>query len=336
MNQEPIAAGDKKRPFRVLVADDESTLRLVVSSVLEDLGLEVTQAANGEEALAAFEAEPFPLVFTDIVMGGMSGLQLLSSVKAIDPEVQVIVMTSHASVESALSALRDGAYDFLIKPFEDIDIIAATAERAIERIRMQWQNVELLKKLETQNKALAVVNDKLKAMAQRDGLTGLYNSRYFRDALKTEVSRSRRSGRPFSLMFLDIDHFKVFNDTNGHMAGDDILRTVAKLIHHDSRRTTVAARFGGEEFVLLLPEQDKAGAVDFAEKMRQTVEAHEMPNEETQPLGKVTLSIGVATFPEDGDTAESLLDLADRAMYRAKNGGRNRVCQADATELSIC
>ena len=158
----------------------------------------------------------------------------------------------------------------------------------------------------------------------RDGLTGLFNRRYLEETLDREVNRTRRSGRSFSLIISDIDHFKKFNDTHGHEAGDAVLKAVASLLQAKLRVADIACRFGGEEFVLILPEAFLADALLKAESLRAAVQAL-LLQYAGKDLGPVTLSLGVACFPEHGPNAEVIMRSADDALYRAKHAGRNRV-----------
>jgi len=311
--------------MHLLVVDDEETLRSVVSQVLSADGFLVAEAASGEEALEAFREEMHPLVITDIRMGGMSGLELLTEIKRHNPDTQVVIMTSHASLDSALSAMRAGAYDYLIKPFESLDLISAVAGRAAEKARLVAQNRELLEQLQRANGELQEVNSALKEMSVRDGLTALYNHRHFQEAFAVEVARSQRSGKSCSVAFMDVDNFKAYNDTHGHPDGDRLLKTLAEILLSHLRCSDLAARYGGEEFVLLLPETPKLAALRIAEGLRVKVEQEHFPGREQQPLGRVTISIGVASYPEDGGDAPGVLACADQRLYQAKHAGRNRV-----------
>ncbi len=310
---------------RILVADDEETLRSVITEVLTEDGHEVTAVGSAEEALEAFRENSFPLVITDIIMGSMSGLELLNEIKVLDPDALVTVMTSHASMENATSALRAGAYDFLIKPFDDLDVISSLVSRAVEKVNLVNDNRSLMSELKEKTVEMERLNKRLQHMAIHDGLTGLHNHRYFRDALEEEVPRSGRYERCFSLIFMDVDHFKQYNDTHGHPAGDEVLKTLAQLLTKQCRSTDIAARYGGEEFVVLLPETDKKAARQFAERLRTSVEEHPFLGRETQPLGTVSLSLGVASFPQDGTDSVTLIAHADGALYKAKGDGRNKV-----------
>jgi diguanylate cyclase (GGDEF)-like protein len=259
---------------RILVVDDEDTLRSVIAQVLTQDGHEVSEAPSAERGLELFRESEFPLVITDIIMAGMSGLDLLDEVKRLNPDTVVVVMTSHASLETATAALRSGAYDFLIKPFEDIDLVSAVVNRAADRIRLIEDNRELVERLKSYAAKLEALNAQLHAMATRDGLTGLYNHRYFREALDRELSRAHRHERPFSVVLMDIDHFKHYNDTHGHLAGDSLLTTFGEILQQRCRESTVVARYGGEEFVLLVPETDEHVALQFAESIRKQVEQY--------------------------------------------------------------
>jgi diguanylate cyclase (GGDEF)-like protein len=315
-----------KKPMRILVADDDESLRSVLKQVLSMDGYEVTLTASGEEALAAFNKEPFPLMITDIRMGKMSGIMLLQEVKRLRTDTQVIIITSNATLDTAITAIQAGAYDYLTKPFEDIALISSVAHRAVEKIRLIEENKSLLEKLKRKNEELEFVNMTLKELTIRDGLTGLYNHRHFQETLAAEILRSKRYAKTFSLVFLDVDFFKQYNDTHGHLHGDAVLVALSKLLIAGLRKSDIAVRYGGEEFVLLLPETSKENAFALAGTIREKIAAHPFPGRETQPQGKVTVSMGIAAFPEDGSDSSTLLHRADEALYEAKNGGRNRVC----------
>lgn len=178
--------------------------------------------------------------------------------------------------------------------------------------------------------AVALMNvrlyDETRRLATTDALTGLANRRVLEERLSEELRRTHRYGRPLSVIMADLDHFKLYNDTHGHATGDVVLRELALLLRATMRETDVVARYGGEEFVLLLPETSRAAALLVAEKIRDAVESHSFPNGETQPTGRLTISVGVAAYPDDLAEPVTLLDSADLALYRAKEQGRNRVC----------
>lgn len=315
-----------KQKSRILVVDDEQSLRIILSQVLADDGHEVSIAENAEEGLELFRKDPFPVVFTDIVMGNMNGLELLQEIKKINPETQVIIITSHASLDTSINALRSGAYDYLVKPFEDLDMISNVADRAVEKLHLIKENRRLLTELKDKNDQLMAANIALKELAVRDGLTGLYNHRYFQEALTVEVLRCNRHDRGFSLIFLDVDNFKHYNDVNGHPTGDVALKSIARQIESRLRGSDILCRYGGEEFVIILPETNKEITLSIAEEVRKQIESSPFEGEATQPGGNLTISLGVATFNDDGRDGSTLMEVVDKRLYKAKADGRNRCC----------
>ena len=308
--------------LRILIAEEEDSFRGHIVRALD--GHHVVEAASGAEALESLRGDPFPLVITGMEMGGVSGLALMEQAKSLDPEALVVVTIDPARAPEAARALRSGAHDYLFKSCED-DVLAAVLRRAIEQVTLVRENQALLNSLKRNVEALGRQNQRLEHLATRDGLTGLYNHRYFREAFEVELSRCRRHERVISLVFADIDYFKKYNDTHGHLAGDQLLSTLGKVITSRSRKSTIVARYGGEEFVLLVPETDHQGALRYAEKIRSLVESHAFDECESHVGGRITLSMGVATFPEDGTDANALIKYADDALYRGKNAGRNTV-----------
>jgi len=164
-----------------------------------------------------------------------------------------------------------------------------------------------------------------KELSITDELTGLYNRRYFNERIDQEVQRSKRYKRPLTVLMIDIDHFKNYNDINGHLMGDEILKRVAHTLEANVRQADILARYGGEEFVVILPEIDKKNAFQVAEKLRSTIEKKKFPREENQPYGKITISLGLAALHQDSLNTKELVDLADRALFKAKAEGRNRI-----------
>jgi diguanylate cyclase (GGDEF)-like protein len=177
--------------------------------------------------------------------------------------------------------------------------------------------------VDDRTRALSEANSRLERLAVTDGLTGLFNHRHFQDTLVAEVKRASRTSRPLSLLMVDVDFFKRFNDANGHIAGDDLLRSLARVIRDALRSTDIVARYGGEEFAAILPETPKDAAIEVADKVRGAV----MRAFENQGQ-RITISIGVSTYPDDGDASQAVLRSADEALYEAKGLGRNRVVGA--------
>ncbi len=326
-------AREEASKFRLLVVDDEPSLRGVLEELLGEAGYYVETAASGEQALERIRNSTFHVVLTDIRMGGMNGIELIRLIRNMSVETEVIVMTSHASFTTAVEALRLGAYDYLLKPFEDVEAVLALVRRTIDKIRLVIENRALIENLKRKNEELERLNQSIRELAVRDGLTGLYNYRYLQEALRAEVGRSERHGAPFCLLIIDVDHFKQYNDHSGHLDGDEALKTISHILASRARGSDTVARYGGEEFCVILPETRSDFAVSVAEDVRQLVETYPFLNRDKQPLGKVTISIGIAAFPAEGTSARALIDRADQALYRAKTDGRNRVRLAsDASE----
>ena len=310
--------------MNILVADDEITIRSLVGELLEDAGHVVTLAEDGVDALEKFNRTWHEIVFSDIRMPNMTGIELLAKIKEINEITQFIIMTSHASVENSVAALKKGAFDYIIKPFEDLDVIVDTTNRAIANLTAIRKQQDMFNTLKRQNVELGGLNKKFREMAIRDGLTGLFNHRHTQERLSEEFARARRFQRELSILFMDVDNFKFYNDTHGHQAGDVILEKIGKLMTKVSRESDVVSRWGGEEFIIIAAETNKKQACALAEKIRLLIAGHDFPHAAEQPLGKISLSIGVSTISEVTKYAEDLVRLADNAVYYAKDHGRNR------------
>jgi diguanylate cyclase (GGDEF)-like protein len=219
----------------------------------------------------------------------------------------------------ARTNLRGGRKDELAVLGQVFDQMAASLEA---------HTSELEGKVADRTRELKEANARLELLATTDELTGLFNHRYFQESLKLEVLRRERKASPLSLLMIDVDHFKRFNDTHGHPAGDKILRGVAQRLKDSLRHVDIVARYGGEEFAVILLDTTKEAAAQVGEKLRAAVAEAGFPGAETQPMGHVSVSIGLATLPEDANNAADLVSVADAALYRAKHGGRNRVAVA--------
>ncbi|RJP73736.1 MAG: diguanylate cyclase [Candidatus Abyssobacteria bacterium SURF_17] len=293
----------------VLIVDDEEVIRQVMRDILTDSGYEVDVVENGEKALAQLKNKTYGLVFADIRMPKMDGMEFLRRAKHLTPDLDIIMMTGYASVDIAVEAIKLGAQDFITKPF-NLDHIRIVAERAVERKALKKQAEE---------------GEYYKRISLTDGLTELFNRRHLRHILGTEISRSERSGRKFCLLMVDVDDFKVYNDTLGHPAGDEALKFLAWLLKHHARISDVVCRYGGEEFVVVFPETDVPASRIAAERLRRIIEETEFDRQEVLPGGNFTVSIGMACFPDDATSADELVSNADKAMYHAKRSGKNRL-----------
>jgi diguanylate cyclase (GGDEF)-like protein len=308
----------------ILIADDDVAIRKLVGEILAGDGHEITLAEDGEDALEKFKRSWHEIVFSDIRMPKMNGIELLAAVKGINANTQFVIMTSHASIENSTQALKMGALDYILKPFEDLDIITKAVNRAMANLSGIRQRQALYDTLTRQNEELDTLNIKFLDLATRDGLTGLFSRIYAEERLDEEFDRATNHARELSVLFMDLDHFKFFNDTHGHQAGDEILHILGGIMTQAVRESDTLARWGGEEFIVICPETNQEDACMLAEKIRKSVAGHPFPNAAQQPLGIVSLSMGVASRSNGTDSAEKLLRFADEAMYCAKNSGRNR------------
>ncbi len=310
--------------MNILIADDEVAIRELVGEILGGEGHEITLAEDGEDALEKFKRSWHEIVFSDIRMPKMNGIELLAAVKGINANTQFVIMTSHASIDNSTQALKMGAFDYILKPFEDLDIITKAVNRAMVNLSGIRRQQALYNTLTRQNEELDTLNIKFLDLATRDGLTGLFSRIYAEERLDEEFDRATNHARELSVLFMDLDHFKFFNDTHGHQAGDEILQVLAALMTQAVRESDTLARWGGEEFVVVAPETNQEDGCILAERIRKSVAGHPFPNAAQQPLGIVSLSIGVASRFNGTDSPEKLLRFADDAVYYAKDSGRNR------------
>lgn len=191
---------------RILVIDAEERFRRILSTILENCGYAVTVKANGAEALAAYIKAPYPLVISDVDIPDMTGVELLKQIRGMNRGSEIIVMNRHTSFNATISAMRAGAYDCLLKPFRDKTVICNTAHRALEKVRLQKQNKNLIQALKQHNQIFKTSNIRLEQLATRDELIGRYNHRYFQNRTKTELNRAKRYPENFSILFIDLDH----------------------------------------------------------------------------------------------------------------------------------
>ena len=303
------ASGDVASAGRLLIVDDQELNRKLLTKVLVADGYEVREAGGGEEALRLMDGWAPDLVLLDLQMPGMDGFDVLRA-KALDPQLAglpVVMVTADTQPSVKVEGLELGVSDYLTKPFSAPELRA----RVRNLVRLRVQELELNR-----------LNAQLAREASSDALTGLANRRGFDAYWQREVSRAQRYKVPIALALLDLDHFKQINDRYGHAVGDAVLARVAALLTANLRDSDLLARVGGEEFALALPLADEPAAVAAAEKLCGLVARTVVPPL-TEPC---TLSIGVAS---SADLPPADLALAaDRALYHAKNSGRNRVSAA--------
>lgn len=305
---------DATLALRVLVAEDEPTQRLMLARTLGRAGYQVDVARDGVEALERLREGDYAMLVTDWHMPGLDGAALCREIRyaSLAHYVYIVILTGQTEGADVVSGLDAGADDYVRKTAEPIELLARLAAGS-RIVRLE--------------RSLRAAQARIELLSVIDPLLPLYNRRYLANELEREIRRARRYKRPFSLVIADIDHFKIVNDTHGHPVGDEVLQKFADMLLSRLRTTDWAARFGGEEFVVVLPETDLGGAIAVAGKLRAACAAN--PLETTAGAIALTASFGVATLGEEpdapGEAAELLLRTADHALYQSKSGGRNRV-----------
>lgn len=305
------------RTVDVLVVDDDEAARLSLAEALRTFGYPCRTAASAQEAIAEHARQPAALVLTDWSMPGMTGLELCVWLKGQERPPHVILMTAFEGRARLIEGMRAGADDFLRKPIDldELEVRLVAAARLIDSQRA----------LARANQQLRREGEREAQAARTDPLTGIANRLRLDEDLSRAVDAATRYGRPFSAALCDVDLFKQFNDRYGHLAGDRALQQIAELLRDRVRGGDTVYRFGGEEFVVLLPEQTGPEAERAMERIRAAVESLAIPHGGS-PRGVVTMSVGVAELA--GSPAAEWLARADAALYEAKSRGRNRVVSA--------
>jgi diguanylate cyclase (GGDEF)-like protein len=296
--------------FRILVVDDTPDVRDLLRYTLIAQGYDCLVAEDGPAGLEQAARDVPDLILLDLMMPGMDGYEVCRRLKGAPGtrRIPVIFLTARAEVPDRVRGLSLGAVDFIAKPFDPRELTA--------RVDVALRTKQAMDSLER-------TNVELRTSSSTDALTGLYNRRHFEQRLSDELSNAEREGVPAACLMLDLDHFKRINDTYGHLSGDAVLRRFAQIMTQITRKGDLAARFGGEEFVMLLTGVTPTSARSVAEKIRRSVQQATFPLDDASI--KVTTSIGVACFRLGRQIQpQQIVDQADRALYRAKRT-RNRV-----------
>lgn len=313
--------------MKILIVEDSRSNPASLQHYVEHFGATAICASNGESAIELFERHRPDLLLLDIVLPDMDGLAVATRIRAMEHagEWTPIIFLSSAGQDNDIEkGIAAGGDDYLLKPISEI--VLGAKIRAMQRlVLMRASLLSLTRKLDA-------ANQELTRISSIDNLTGIANRRYFDEALSIEWRRARRHSNPVALLMCDIDFFKLYNDTFGHMAGDKCLREIAATIsRHSERPSDTVARHGGEEFAVILAETTIGGALMVAEKIQQGVRELNLRHP-SSPFSQVTLSIGIASAaPGFDNPPDDLVLAAEKALHRAKHEGRDRVCRADAT-----
>ncbi len=295
---------------KILVVDDDDTVREALKDFLEFHDFTVTAVDGGAQAMERIAADDFDLVISDLVMPKMDGIALIKAIREAGKDVPLLVMTGFASIEYAVESMKAGATDFITKPLK-FDHVMLIVNRVLETAALRQ---------------MAREREYYKDLSNSDGLTQIGNYRHFNHVLRLEIDRQKRYHRPLTLLMIDIDDFKRTNDRFGHLIGDMVLIKIASLLRDEVRGFDFVARYGGDEFTVILPEISEKAAVVVGRRIMHSISLHEFSSPEFKEIGPISVTIGIASFPENAGDALDLVAKADRAMYAGKSAGKNCLC----------
>lgn len=306
--------------IKILHVEDEEIIHRAIMRFISKKGLpyNVDRAARCSEAMERLENCKYDIVLLDYLLPDGTGLDLLEKIK----DVPVIFLTGSEDPTVAVKAMKNGAYDYLIKELGLLELLPVSIDKTLKEARMEREHREMEERIAAQNAELAAKNEELarlyeetKFCSLHDPLTGVGNRRFMESMMEKSIETAKRYDKPLSLIMFDIDHFKRYNDTCGHDMGDKVLAKTAGIVSKGLRSADSIFRYGGEEFIILLPEIHLKDAYDVAERLRNNVESE----------AGITISLGISTLDKETHGFEMLIKKADKALYRAKENGRNRV-----------
>jgi diguanylate cyclase (GGDEF)-like protein len=324
------------KPEILLVDDEAPNLDALARTLKADFN--VTLCTHPEEALEKVKSHPFSVVISDQRMPQMGGTEFLSRVARLSPHSTRLILTAFTEPEAILDAInRAEIYRYITKPWDNAELIS-TIRQAAERHSLLVQNQRLLEELREANQVLERkvserteelrhANERLSELALTDSLTRIANRRALFRRFQEEVHRAERYGRSIAVAMVDVDHFKSFNDMEGHLCGDESLKKIAAVLSSNLRKTDFVGRYGGEEFIVLVPETQLAQAMETFVRLKSAVEGTVFQGREKAAY--LTVSLGVSLYPKHGDNPKALIEAADHALFEAKQGGRNRIVVAD-------
>jgi len=324
--------------INILIVDDDQDIQRLLENYLKKLEVEKINFTDTAEKtykllnINNLKSDPVvDLIILDIVLGAENGIDICRKVKTnpVYQEIPIIMITAQKESEYLKDAFEAGAMDYIKKPVKKIEFMVRI-NSAIKLRKETKARIEREKELLELSKKLKKMNQKLEKMALVDGLTNISNRRLFDKTIKKELKRAKRENDPLSLIMIDIDNFKAYNDTYGHQQGDQCLKEVASVLTENTKRAAdFAARYGGEEFAVILPDTAKKGAVKIAEDIRKEIMELELEHENSITADCVTVSLGVSSICTDQEIDQQLvnsfIDKSDQALYQAKENGKNQV-----------
>lgn len=307
----------KNEDRRILVVDDDDQIIEIINLCLASEGYQFKSTMDPVEALSLIHSWKPHVVILDVNLPLMSGIEALKKIRQENEYISVIFLSGRSATDEVVTGLDAGADDYICKPFVPEELLA--------RVRTQLRIKDL-------NDELRKANEMLKELSETDDLTGLFNMRSLYSRLEHEIQRGRRYKRTVCVVMMDMDKFKSVNDAHDHLFGSFVLSEVGKIIKQTIRTVDIAARYGGDEFLMVLTEVDRPGAILFCERLRERIENYNF--ELNSDKMKLTASIGFSiTDPQNGDIdTKQLVRIADRALYDSKHKGRNQVCFYDLSE----
>jgi len=295
---------------RILVVDDDPAVRRIVIEALKNQGYQVHDVSSGKDALQAADQIKPHLILLDVNMPGMNGIGVLQHLRHREDYVSVIFVSGQSSTEEVIRGLDTGADDYVTKPFKVMELLA--------RVRAQLRIKDL-------NDRLKKANDRLKELVDIDDLTGLFNMRSLYTKLDFELDRARRHDRSIAVIMMDVDHFKKVNDEHDHLFGSWVLSQIGKMIRENIRKIDFAARYGGDEYLVVLSEINKEGVNIFAQRLREKIAERAFSNDNFTIRLTASFGVSIVNPNQHPVDARGLVRLADKALYHAKESGRNRV-----------
>jgi diguanylate cyclase (GGDEF)-like protein len=307
---EALKPSSSRQGKKILIVDDDPVARESLEEFLQESSFSVSSVGSAPEALRRLGQNDFDLVITDLVMPDMDGISMTKAIRELRNDVPVLVMTGYASIEYAVEAIKAGATDFITKPLK-LDHVVFIIDRMLETRswKKQAQETEFYKEL-----------------SNRDELTKISNYRHFSCVLQQEIERQIRYHRPLTLLIIDIDDFKKCNDTHGHLTGDLVLVKVASLLSGQIRGCDFVARYGGDEFTVILPEISDKEALAVCRRIMKSFAECEFQSFEKGNIGPLNITIGISSFPHNASDSKDLIEKADRAMYAGKKAGKHCIC----------
>lgn len=299
-NLEQTLASGARDALKALVIDHDDAERSTIAATLNKCGVEAVVAEDSLQGLGKMRSTHIDMIFTELRTAGINSHELIAVAKGMSPETEIYVVTPYEEMRDAVECARRGAEGFVIKP-EIAGQVAVAVAKARDR-----KNLRLL--------------------AYTDGLSSLFNRTTFQYFLIQECRRSARHGYSFALLIMDVDNFKQYNDLNGHLIGDIALIKLGRLLRQGTRASDIPARYGGDEFAVILTQITHSEALFRAKRIRQLVSLSPFQKEKNIRGEKLTVSIGLAFYPKHGTSHLEMIQSADKALYRAKAEGRNRVC----------